>query len=1811
MYQKIFLLTLLIGTSFEALTPIYDIIGNISELFIKVDEENYYETVIDGVIEVMKNYAFLNIIKSPPKVNGTDYFPKVDVIQELENLKEEIKKETPTFYKFYQDILKIICKTKDYHIYFRYVGQNEPYSSISKFIISSPIEFDFQRNKSVLVRINKLISLLSGGTVQPENHEIIEEFYNNSIDVLEINGKNVYEFVRNYCPDYINFKSPTAKFIWNRENIKSLALWQCPLNPEEFKYFNITYSNRITISSNYIGFLSDKFIAIKSGKDNLVYNDFVFNQEYFQSINNENNVVNWDINIDNKIKCKVDNRNQVNVIYQNSFSPNNADPIGIINNISYCHGNFSNNDYPLIVIESLNGGGYAQLSKLMQQLVQDLMKPKNYFTVIHNENTREFLEANMAAFLFVDDKEKRNLTIYKFYEDKVVENIGGETIERSKQKLLIDLNFESLIKKDIFKRNKIKKPTDVIVFTDGLSFSSTSIFIKNLYYFGGAILVGYGGDPEVDIFDASQNPTFVLGNFLGVKGYINMARKGFIFGQLPIGPMYRTEYNKNNVELPEEFTINYIDERINLYNAYNDNLYEDFIFEAKKIFNKYKTKCNKNNKYMKLLSHDCTFDNPYTHGGYTCGEDGNWTTNCEPFYCDEDYYFDYNTNKCILWNTDIEEIPINSIKTISIDSKNKFKFKFISDDNKNNLLINMHSINCKLAININSSSNDTFINQNNNDTFSFRINNDQIKDTIIIVTPLIDESELNYQFKTCPLIITNFQDKNEAIPSLDIFDISTLYFDENFKEINFIYKINDKDSDSPIALSINFNQKTIFEVSVDLPGNEKINKKINSSTNILFNNEFNAGENIIINIKHIDNSKPIFINIKIIKKNSISILDKYKLNYGFITSNISYQYYYMEVFYKQEGEIMLHDKRGKGILFGKIVEKNCLNDPNDISIYPKIESVSSLKFNRHTLTLYFNNETTLICQKGCYLLISYFKEIDESEENNYLIGYEYNIFSRVWDYLDNSPQIVNIPFNEYIFGAFDEYSKIEHYYSIFIPNDTIEKIIIQLESNYIDGFIEEGIVKINETNKTKDIINLNIINNSNIFVLTKENITFRNNYMSLAFRPKNNSEDFFPFYFFRIFYLLKNESLYYPLDSNLENICLPEIENDKYYCNFILENKYNLIKSNFSLSWENQNKYSKIYYNIYDNNNTEIKHDNVEMKYIYINENNNININKFLFKFEFREGGIKSIISTFTDKSKYDFPQIYSTKMYYINQNNIHFNYSLKHNYSLTYKWIGGQTGLINISEFEHSFLTNKNFRGKSIVVKFSNQTKEMTIDSSKGYLIFSIMLNYIKNTQKMRAEEIKLGEVRSEIIKEGCFPLYYYLNLKNKKIVNVDINIRINSYNFLLVKNNYEIKGYILNEDSINKIIKGEDIQLKNEKSINGTYIEIYGLGFLQINKNDIKDNDYVLISINNKDQKYFNSTLLIEIVSKEYYEKLEEYFLPINKYLIESFNINDISKRTINKYFLDMNDQYNPNFNNNSNIIIEFSPNYKDLQLNFEPKDNFDFIEYEEAGFKKYKIINNTDKNIRFNVINPNNKEDANYLLKYYYTFWDKEFEYRLDNNFTYINESSNLENISVSLTFKNIYIIYNHIISNIHSYNNLDFYIYALLFPKDEKGEEIINSSAILYNTHFLYHNETKSIYHYDENIFLYFKDIFIMDYILQLRINCLLENDIFNEKILTFVFDLNLNETDETDETDKTNNQNDEEPKSEYIIWIIIGIVIFLIVVAIIVFIIYKKYKNKNKLEQKVLTTLYDEEILENEIEENAPIKKVEMGNKNIH
>ncbi len=251
----------------------------------------------------------------------------------------------------------------------------------------------------------------------------------------------------------------------------------------------------------------------------------------------------------------------------------------------------------------------------------------------------------------------------KYFNNEVVDKFkDGTTQTRIKQTLYDPYPKSEYVFEGFSKIKNKKKPTEVLIFTDGFTFSAGSIFVKSLYNAGAAITVGYGGDPEsLDAFDfdASQSPTAVL-NDESLPGYSDAIPEvkelnefGYDFRQLSYMPLYKTYYDeiKKELEYPEEFTINPVDERVDIFSKYTDENYNLFIDKAKEIFEKYKTHCNPNNTNLKLVDDKCyTAGMPiYTHGAYSCGEDGFWNKNesCNPSYCDKGFFFDKIKNKCI------------------------------------------------------------------------------------------------------------------------------------------------------------------------------------------------------------------------------------------------------------------------------------------------------------------------------------------------------------------------------------------------------------------------------------------------------------------------------------------------------------------------------------------------------------------------------------------------------------------------------------------------------------------------------------------------------------------------------------------------------------------------------------------------------------------------------------------------------------------------------------------------------------------------------------------------------------------------------------------------------------------------------------------------------------------------------------------------------------------------------------------------------------------------------------------------------------
>ena len=793
---------------------------------------------------------------------------------------------------------------------------------------------------------------------------------------------------------------------------------------------------------------------------------------------------------------------------------------------------------------------------------------------------------------------------------------------------------------------------------------------------------------------------------------------------------------------------------------------------------------------------------------------------------------------------------------------------------------------------------------------------------------------------------------NETNPNLKIEnnEENIIYFDPqntNINKLNTSYELKNITEESFIALYFQFNEKTPFKINVVYKNNKSeensISKDIQNSKTIFLNssfllfneNETNLEGVISIDIENIDN-KSLIMHFKIIEKETISLIEKDSLNFGFISSRLSYQYYYTEIFSKEEGELVLHNKWSYGKLYAKIVNKSEIIDLNNKEDYPKNDSINDnstyLKYNPHGLYLKYSYENTSNCINGCYILITY--EQEKLENENYLIGYEFTILWRTWKITDFISQIIDIPLNEYIIGSFEKGSISLHYYSISVPNDA-EKLLIQIEGNYIDGFYGEGRHKIYTEKTIGNTKKLDIISNKNVLTLNKLN--YEGNIISFAFRPKDTYADVLSFYYFRILYMKSDEKLYFPIDSHLGNLCLPEFNNNtnKSYCYLIYNNDYNALSRNFSISSTIQNEYFTI-------NVTKVYHNgtpkSVIEEFIYYDNDINNSVDYFLFEFEFPKNETRDIVTSFFSNITYINPHIYSPQMFYLSKTTLYNKFNINNNYIFRFIHIYGHGG-ISISFLKYQkFYTSRNFKGKPIAIPIDSKTEEIEFFTSQPQYIFYFQLIY--SMKNKGAEEIISGETQSQFVIGGYFPLYYYVKIKDEHYINLNVNFRINSYNESVLQNNFAINGYLLDENSINRKINGEYLQLNDP--IVGFYSDIFKVGLLQVNQRLENNSNYLLLQITSNDQNYITSHLLVELLVKEYNDDI--YFLPVNQYILETFEGENNTIRYENKYYL------TSKLRGLDAAFLEISTAFDDINIEFDNKTDsvYDYDSY--SGFKKY---------------------------------------------------------------------------------------------------------------------------------------------------------------------------------------------------------------------------------------------------------------------
>ena len=370
----------------------------------------------------------------------------------------------------------------------------------------------------------------------------------------------------------------------------------------------------------------------------------------------KNEEINWDILYEETkgrtkyLKCRVDEKNKVNVFVQNSFSFNYD---RAAEKSLECARLFYSNEYPLIIILDHNDGGNLFLSQLLVQILQIKIANRRYESFRLTEISKEYFNNIKWEVDRVDLINQETCEIIKSFSD-IEEttdhyNYNNLDIEHKRTKMIERFstawkNYLNTFREEYFNSTKVKNPTEIIVFTDSYSFSSASGFIKDFQNNGGAIVVGYYGNPMKDglEFDESQSHSGV--HYLKETTFCkNLEELGFTIDGVTVSEFY-DDFREEN-PIPREYTMNPVDYRVDIYSPYSDDIYEQFINEGLKVYNLSNngTYCNGKNERLLLHDDNCKIieGDQYAHGGYKCNRENKWNKEkCEVYYCDIGYYYD-------------------------------------------------------------------------------------------------------------------------------------------------------------------------------------------------------------------------------------------------------------------------------------------------------------------------------------------------------------------------------------------------------------------------------------------------------------------------------------------------------------------------------------------------------------------------------------------------------------------------------------------------------------------------------------------------------------------------------------------------------------------------------------------------------------------------------------------------------------------------------------------------------------------------------------------------------------------------------------------------------------------------------------------------------------------------------------------------------------------------------------------------------------------------------------------------------------------
>jgi len=634
----------------------------------------YKTAIIESLRNIGDLYPYVEIAKNPP-INPPGYFKPVDYDAGLRQLEQELADSGNVVSKVFRPTQRFINSFRDGHFSLRADSTpSKEYPNIFQTVYwATPFVWDAVTvNGKRLIKVNK--NKYSSYYFSSADQVFITNSSSKGIYVSKVDGRDAIDYFYKILGEYNPMKSVQGTFVYPRYMADGgFRLLSFPLD-NAFQKHNMTFTNGRNISFS-LAFYNTRNTKVSRDEYDLKKRlDFFvppeLEQMAFERVKNYKYVKRSTRATHYYVLCGMSSDKQMNYVAIDSF-----DPFFFIDDfldeLVECIQGFDKNDKPITIILNENGGGYAALRLVTQYLLMPSYDAHTNRAIRKTERSKQVLmDGYYRNFGPISDNCENftNVTALEFWKEEIRDNFGNGVIH-VRTKRMTETVTEIYSNFLPYTMKKQRKPTEIIVATDGFCFSACSVFVKNCITLGSAIITGYGTTtPGDELFVASQCPSSVISPTSYNRTLYNLTS--------PTGLSFRTTFTETyNVSrdmkeiIPGDYEVFRIDAHCG-YNVTHNPDKASLVKATQKIYERFKTECNPKNRHLLLVTENCTSNDRHAlYSGHPCGANGLWdTTKCRISACEAGYSVDFETDTCFRTGCDFRPHIYNSSSSSSSSS---------------------------------------------------------------------------------------------------------------------------------------------------------------------------------------------------------------------------------------------------------------------------------------------------------------------------------------------------------------------------------------------------------------------------------------------------------------------------------------------------------------------------------------------------------------------------------------------------------------------------------------------------------------------------------------------------------------------------------------------------------------------------------------------------------------------------------------------------------------------------------------------------------------------------------------------------------------------------------------------------------------------------------------------------------------------------------------------------------------------------------------------------------------------------------------